>query len=62
MPAGHTPVRDSGGDVGTTVNGKGGNLMQMDRKKDPLPRLQSRSYREIDDGTYMAYVQDGSRT
>ena len=42
------------------MHGKGGNIMRVVEKTDPLPRLQSGNYHGFGDDANMAYVLDGS--
>ena len=55
MPDGHTPVRGVERGDGTTVPEEEVNIPQKDKKKDPLPRLWSISYHEIDEDTHIVY-------
>ena len=54
------PVRDVGGGSGTMVHGKSTNVLRTDENKDPLPRIQSRAYRGVDDGIQTVYAWDGA--
>ena len=60
MPAGRTPVWDVGVGGGTKIYGKRGNVMIPADTADPLPRLQSRTFRRINYGAHTEYTWDRS--
>ena len=55
----NTQFRDDRGCGGTEVHEQGDNAPRAAENRDPLPGLQSRIYRRINDGAYMADAWDG---
>ena len=56
MPDGYTPVWDVGRGGGAALHGQRGDVPRAADKTDILPRLQSRAYHGVDNGTHMAYA------
>ena len=51
MPVRRTPVWDVREGGGAVVHKNRGNILRVAEKTDPLPGLQSKHYRGVDDGT-----------